>query len=489
MGKPFDSMHSTVRASHGGAMMPDTGDTAFVIMSGVLVLMMTLPGLMLFYAGLSGFKSVLSTGVQTMAIASLISICWLMFGYSLAFGPGKGNLFIGGSEKFWFMGSGEDADAVTSASLVGTIPETVFIMFQLTFAIITAAITAGSYSERMKLSSMLIFFVFWHFLVYCPVAHWVWGGGFLQKWGVLDFAGGNVVHIVSGVSGVVGSMILGPRDQDFTSRSEHTELLTFIGGSLLWVGWFGSRRGKFCGHGHARDPHLRVDLRLHLDDNRVGEDGQAHCHWRRVGRHHRPRDHHPSRRLRGPNGRFLHGARRWGHLLRLDRGQERSRHGREAQREPVPRRLRRARRCRGSRGLPDRPVRQPGCGRRRWCVLPERRAARVADPRHADYHRLDRCRDFHHPARPQVQHRYQRRAGAPEEDASLRGAPAAACYADDAHGPHDDGSAAESFPARLPSWLYHGQCLSNIHPRSPRSQPRDATRARSPPCVNVLLKM
>lgn len=137
-----------------------------------------------------------------------------------------------------------DYAPVKTTSLVGTIPETVFIMFQLTFAIITAAITAGSYAERMKFSSMLIFFALWHFLVYCPVAHWVWGGGFLMKWGVLDFAGGNVVHIVSGVSGVVGSVILGPREHDAVVRSEHTELLTFIGGSLLWVGWFGFNAGS-----------------------------------------------------------------------------------------------------------------------------------------------------------------------------------------------------------------------------------------------------
>jgi ammonia channel protein AmtB len=181
-----------------------------------------------------------------MAIAGLITICWLMFGYSLAFGQGRYNRFIGGSEKFWFMGSGPgsalsifldffpslharlsarvhvcscaetknvegdhvvthfcvvaEADNVTVNSLVGTIPETVFITFQLTFAIITAAITASSFAERMKFSSMLIFFIFWHFLVYCPVAHWLWSaGGFMQTWGVLDFAGGNVVctlHLV-----------------------------------------------------------------------------------------------------------------------------------------------------------------------------------------------------------------------------------------------------------------------------------------------------
>ena len=179
-----------------------------------------------------------------MAIASLVSITWLMFGYSLAFGYGNNNKFIGGAEKMWFRGNGSDEQIILPTTMKGSIPESVFIMFQLTFAIITACITAGSFAERMKFHSMLLFFFLWHCLVYCPVAHWVWGGGFLMQWGVLDFAGGNVVHILSGVSGVVGSIILGAREQDNTPRSEATILLTFIGGSLLWVGWFGFNAGS-----------------------------------------------------------------------------------------------------------------------------------------------------------------------------------------------------------------------------------------------------
>jgi len=230
-----------------GAPALDSGDTAFVIISSILVLLMTLPGLMLFYGGLTGFKSVLSTALQTLAIASMISIVWLMFGYSLAFGvdfDGGNNRFIGGANKFWFRGDGKDTTRLLMDSQIGTIPESVFIMFQMTFAIITAAIVAGSLAERMKFSSMLIFFFLWHCTVYCPVAHWVWGQGFLQKWGAIDFAGGTVVHIVAGITGMVGSVILGPRRPHVEDRSEHTVLMTFIGGCFLWVGWFGFNAGS-----------------------------------------------------------------------------------------------------------------------------------------------------------------------------------------------------------------------------------------------------
>jgi Amt family ammonium transporter len=242
-------MHSTVRSAVFGnaneiIFQGDSGDTAFVIMCAALVLMMSFPGIVLFHAGMSGFKSVLNIVVQTVVVASFITILWLMFGYSLAFGEGRYNNFIGGSEKFWFMGTGSDAAEMFAASTVGKIPESVFIMFQLGFAIFTAAITASSFAERMTLQSMLVFFFFWLFFVYCPVAHWNWGRGFMYKWGVLDFAGGNIVHIVAGTSGLVGSLILGPRQQDETVRSEHTELLTFIGGCLLWIGWFGFTAGS-----------------------------------------------------------------------------------------------------------------------------------------------------------------------------------------------------------------------------------------------------
>jgi len=235
----------------------DSGDTAFIIICGALVLMMTLPGLVLFYSGLCGFKCISSTCLQTMAVSALISITWLMFGYSLSFGHDHTgtnsmaykNRFIGGANMFWFWGDGKDAGTadttrLLTTQLIGTIPKSVHIMYMMTFAILTACIAAGSFAERMKLSSMLIFFFFWHCLVYCPVCYWHWGQGFLSMWGILDFAGGNVVHIVAGVTGVVGSVILGPRKPHKEERTCIAYVLTFTGGCLLWIGWFGFNAGS-----------------------------------------------------------------------------------------------------------------------------------------------------------------------------------------------------------------------------------------------------
>jgi len=222
----------------------NTGDTAFILICTCLVLMMTIPGLALFYGGLSRAQNVLSTVMQSFAITCLVSILWLCFGYSLAFGVG--NDYIGGSEKFWFRGDDKTGKPITPAANAGSIPEALFCMFQLTFAIITCAIITGSVAERMKFSSLLVFIFFWHLLIYCPVAHWEWGGGFMSGWGVLDFAGGDVVHITSGVSGLVAAMILGPR-RAFGAGAElppHNVLLTFLGASLLWVGWFGFNAGS-----------------------------------------------------------------------------------------------------------------------------------------------------------------------------------------------------------------------------------------------------
>jgi Amt family ammonium transporter len=245
----------------------NSGDTAFVIICTALVLMMALPGLMLWQGGLSGFRSVLSTALQTIAIASLISIVWLMFGYSLCFGADRemgklvvgqtaagndvdavdNNRFIGGANKFWLRGDGKDTSRLLPGDQVGTLPESVFLTFQLTYAIFAAAIAAGKLAERMKFSSMLVFFFFWHLLVYCPVCHWWWGNGFIQQWGSIDFAGGSVVHITAGITGLVGSLILNtcyPRKEAEETRSEHTVLMTFIGGCLLWVGWLAWNAGS-----------------------------------------------------------------------------------------------------------------------------------------------------------------------------------------------------------------------------------------------------
>jgi len=222
----------------------NSGDTAWILTSTCLVLMMTIPGLALFYGGMSRAQNVLSTVMQSFAITCFVSMLWLMFGYSLAFGTG--NEFIGGAEKLWFVGDAATGEPILPGSNSGTIPEALFCMFQLTFAIITCAIITGSVAERMKFSSLLVFIFFWHLIVYCPIAHWEWGGGFMGNLGVLDFAGGDVVHISSGVSGLVAAIILGPR-KAFGAGAElppHNVLLTFLGASLLWVGWFGFNAGS-----------------------------------------------------------------------------------------------------------------------------------------------------------------------------------------------------------------------------------------------------
>ncbi|AAX75185.1 hypothetical protein P053_02843 [Brucella abortus 01-4165] len=220
----------------------DTGDTAWMLTSTALVLMMTIPGLALFYGGMVRKKNVLSTVMQSFAITCLMSILWMIAGYSLAFTDG-GSLhsYIGGFSKVFFSG-------VTMESLTGTIPEYLFITFQMTFAIITPALITGSFAERMKFSSMLVFLTLWLFIVYVPVAHWVWGGGFMASDGVLDFAGGTVVHINAGVAGLVAALVIGKRDgYGHTNMAPHNLVLSVIGAALLWVGWFGFNAGSAAG--------------------------------------------------------------------------------------------------------------------------------------------------------------------------------------------------------------------------------------------------
>ncbi|MFC7065867.1 ammonium transporter [Brucella rhizosphaerae] len=220
----------------------DTGDTAWMLTSTALVLMMTIPGLALFYGGMVRKKNVLSTVMQSFAVTCLMSVLWMVAGYSLAFTDGGSmNAYIGGLSKAFFSG-------VTMDSLTGTIPEYLFIVFQMTFAIITPALIAGSFAERMKFSSMLVFLTLWLFIVYIPVAHWVWGGGFLGSDGVLDFAGGTVVHINAGVAGLVAALIIGKRDgYGQTNMAPHNLVLSVIGAALLWVGWFGFNAGSAAG--------------------------------------------------------------------------------------------------------------------------------------------------------------------------------------------------------------------------------------------------
>jgi Amt family ammonium transporter len=214
-------------------------DTAWILTSTVLVLFMTIPGLSMFYGGLVRSKNVLSVLMQCFAITCMVSVLWLVFVYGLAFGDGGAmNAWVGGFDKLMHGGVGRDA-------VSGSIPETVFSMFQMTFAIITPALIVGAFAERMKFSAMMLFTALWLVLVYAPVTHWVWGGGWLQDMGLLDFAGGTVVHVNAGVAALVAAIVLGPR-KGFGSVAmpPHNLTMTVAGAAMLWVGWFGFNAGS-----------------------------------------------------------------------------------------------------------------------------------------------------------------------------------------------------------------------------------------------------
>ena len=216
----------------------DTGDTAWLLTSTALVLLMTLPGLALFYGGLVRSKNALSMLMQCFALACLMSLLWMVAGYGIAFGDGAGlNKFIGTGNLL--------LTDVTRDSMTGTIPESVFVMFQMTFAIITPALILGGFAERMKFSAAILFSALWLLAVYAPVCHWVWGGGWLADMGLLDFAGGTVVHINAGVAAIVAALVLGNR-RGFpgTAMPPHNLTLTVAGASMLWVGWFGFNAGS-----------------------------------------------------------------------------------------------------------------------------------------------------------------------------------------------------------------------------------------------------
>jgi Amt family ammonium transporter len=221
----------------------DTGNTAWMLTSTALVLMMTIPGLALFYAGMVRKKNLLATVMQSFAICCLVTVLWFVAGYSLAFSDGGSlNAYVGGFSKVLFQG-------ITVSSLwapgVANIPEFVFAMFQMTFAIITPALIAGAFAERMKFSALLLFSGLWLLVVYAPVAHWVWGGGFLGSAGVLDFAGGTVVHINAGVAGLVCALVLGKREgYGSVNMAPYNLVYAVIGAALLWVGWFGFNAGS-----------------------------------------------------------------------------------------------------------------------------------------------------------------------------------------------------------------------------------------------------
>ncbi len=225
----------------------DSGDTAWMLTATALVLFMTIPGLALFYGGMVRSKNILSVMMQCFAITGLMSILWMVYGYSLAFdtagmeaGVTNLNSFVGGLGRAFLSG-------LTPDSLTGTVPESVFITFQMTFAIITPALIVGAFAERMKFSAMLVFMGVWFTLVYAPIAHMVWGGdgGLMWDWGVLDFAGGTVVHINAGIAGLVACLVLGKRKgYPTTPMAPHNLGLTLVGAAMLWIGWFGFNAGS-----------------------------------------------------------------------------------------------------------------------------------------------------------------------------------------------------------------------------------------------------
>jgi Amt family ammonium transporter len=212
-------------------------NTAWILTSTALVLFMTLPGLALFYGGLVRTRNVLSVLMQCFAIAVVVSILWLVVGYSIAFGPSE-SAYWGGLSKVMFSG-------VVVDSLSGDIPETVFASFQMTFAIITPALIVGAFAERIKFSAMLLFSALWTLIVYFPVANWVWGGGWLGQMGLIDFAGGTVVHVTAGVGALVFAIVIGQREGfPTTPMMPHNLTMSFTGAGMLWVGWFGFNAGS-----------------------------------------------------------------------------------------------------------------------------------------------------------------------------------------------------------------------------------------------------
>ncbi|ABX50888.1 ammonium transporter [Shewanella baltica OS625] len=247
-------------------------NTAWILSSSALVLLMTLPGLALFYGGLVRSKNVLSILMQCFSIAALVSVLWFAIGYSLAFDTGNG--FIGGLGKALLSGIGRD-------SLSGDIPEPLFMLFQMTFAIITPALIIGGFAERMKFSAVLIFSGAWLLLVYAPITHWVWGGGWLAQLGLYDFAGGTVVHITAGVAALVAAKVLGPRKGFLNSAiMPHNLTMTVTGAGMLWVGWFGFNGGSALG---ANGTAAMAILATHLAAS-MGAMTWAAIEWIKFGK-------------------------------------------------------------------------------------------------------------------------------------------------------------------------------------------------------------
>jgi Amt family ammonium transporter len=250
----------------------DAANTAWMLTSAVLVLFMTLPGLALFYAGLVRMKNVLSVLMQCFAITCVVTLAWLVVGYSIAFGDG--NAWWGGLGKSFFAG-------LQVSTVKGSIPETVFAMYQLTFAIITPALVIGAYAERVRFGGMLLFSLLWLLVVYCPIAHWVWGGGWLQTRGLMDFAGGTVVHLNAGVASLVCALVLGRR-RGFpeTAMPPHNMTMSVTGAAMLWVGWFGFNAGSAL----AADGAAGMAMLVTHIGAATGAFAWMLCEWLRYGK-------------------------------------------------------------------------------------------------------------------------------------------------------------------------------------------------------------
>src|SRR6185503_11732041 len=260
------------QAAPAAAPKLDAANTAWMLTSACLVLFMTLPGLALFYAGLVRSKNVLSVLMQCFAITCIVTLAWMAVGYSIAFGDG--NAWWGGLAKSFFSG-------IEAKTVKGTIPETVFAMFQLTFAIITPALVVGAYAERVRFSGMLLFSLLWLLLVYCPIAHWVWGDGWLQKMGLMDFAGGTVVHLNAGMAALVCAVVLGRRKGFPESpMPPHNLAMTVTGACMLWVGWFGFNAGSAL----AADGSAGMAMLVTHIGAATGSLAWLLCEWLRYGK-------------------------------------------------------------------------------------------------------------------------------------------------------------------------------------------------------------
>jgi Amt family ammonium transporter len=253
----------------------DAANTAWMLTASVLVLFMTLPGLALFYAGLARAKNVLSILMQCFSITCVVTLAWVAVGYSIAFGDGGGsNGWWGGLAKSFLAG-------IEVKTVKGSIPETVFAMYQMTFAIITPALVIGAYAERVRFSGMLLFSVLWLLLVYCPVAHWVWGDGWLQKMGIMDFAGGTVVHLNAGIAALVSALVLGRR-RGFpdTPMPPHNMTMVVTGACMLWCGWFGFNAGSAL----AADGSAGMAMLVTHIGAATGAAAWVLCEWLRFGK-------------------------------------------------------------------------------------------------------------------------------------------------------------------------------------------------------------